>query len=241
MHIAVCEDLQQDADELCALLRQYCLEKQLDAQITCYPNGDALLEGYCPGKHHILFLDVMMEGTNGVETSQKIRALDDEVAIIFVTVSREFAVDSYLVDAAFYLVKPVEWTGLSQAMERCRHLLQQYARSISVAESRHMVTVRLRDLLYLESQRNDCVLYTCDGELRTRAKLSELEKELGGWPFLRCHRSFIVNLHWLEDMLDKDFLLRNGTRIPISRAYRLSSQTEFHHYLIEEARRGSKT
>ena len=235
MNIAVCEDLQKDADELCTLIRQYCLENQLTAGISFFSSGEALLEKYEPEKYQILFLDILMDGTDGMETARKIRQIDNGVTIIFVTVSKEFAVESYMVDAAFYIVKPLDYGSLCLAMERCRNLLQQYAKSISVAESRHMVTVRLRDILYLESQRNDCVLYTCNGEIRTRAKLSELEVELGGWPFLRCHRSFIVNLNWLENMLDKDFVLRSGAKIPISRAYGTEAQREFRQYLISTA------
>lgn len=239
MHIAVCEDLKKDAGALCALLRQYCEENQVAVEISCVPSAEALLEGYRPGMYHILFLDILLEGVNGVEAARRIRQMDQEVAIIFVTVSREFAVDSYTVDAAFYLVKPVDMGSLSQAMERCRHLLHQHVKSISVAESRHMVDVRLKDVLYVESQRNDCILHTCQGEIRTRAKLTELEEVLGGPPFLRCHRSFVVNLYWLADMLDKDFLLKTGVRVPISRAYGAASQEAFRQFLLTDARRGT--
>lgn len=237
MHIAVCEDIQKDADRLCELLRQYLLESQLDTEISCFSSGDALLKCYRPGSYQILFLDVLMDGTNGMETARKIRQIDEDVTIIFVTVSKEFAIDSYMVGAAFYIVKPLDYADLCLALGRCRHLLRQYAKSISVAESRRLVNIRLRDVLYLESQRNDCVLYTTEGELRTRAPLSELESKLGGWPFLRCHRSFIVNLHWLEDMLNREFVLRGGTRVPISRAYSAAAQQQFQDYLLSFARK----
>lgn len=237
MHIAVCEDLRDDAEQLCALLEQYGASNQLNMEITCFSSGEALLAQYQKGKYHIVFLDVFLEGKNGLETAAQIRRIDEDAALIFVTVSKEFAVDSYQVDAAYYLVKPLDAASLTLAMGRCRHLLQQYAKSITIAESRHMVHVKQRDILYLESQRNDCVLYTCNGEIRTRAKLSELEQELGGWPFLRCHRSFIVNLHWLEDMFDKDFVLRGGARVPISRAYGAVAQEEFNRFLISDARK----
>lgn len=237
MHIAICEDLQKDAEQLRLLLRQYCAEQQLDAEITCFSNSEALLSGYEPGKYQILFLDILMDGTNGMEAAQKIRQADWEVSIIFITVSREFAADSYLVDAAFYIVKPLDSASLDLAMQKCRHLLRQHAKSISVSEGRHTVSVRLRDILYLESQRNDCVLHTCSGEVRTRAKLSALEAALEGWPFLRCHRSFVINLQWLEDMLEEDFILQGSVRVPISRAYRAVAQQAFRQLLTSEARR----
>lgn len=235
MNIAVCEDLQKDAEQLYTLLRRYCSENQLEAKISLFASGEALLEQYQPGKFQLLLLDVIMNGVSGMDAARKIRQTDSEVTIIFITVSKEFAAESYMVDAAFYIVKPLDYESLCLAMEKCRHLLRQHAKSITIAESRRMVNVKLKDIIYLESQRNDCILHTCGGEIRTRAKLSELEAELGGWPFLRCHRSFIVNLNWLEDMLDKDFVLRGGDMVPISRAYSTKSQQGFRQYLISTA------
>lgn len=236
MQIAICEDVQKDDLALSALLNQYAGAYQLDITLTHFPHSDALLANYAPGAYQIIFLDILMAGTNGMEAARRIRQQDGDVTIIFITTSQDFAVDSYQVDAAFYLLKPVDYAALSQALEKCRYLLRQYAKSITVAESRHMVDIRLRDILYLESQRNDCVLHTTHGEIRTRAKLSELEGALGGRPFLRCHRSFVVNLHCLEDMEEKDFLLRGGVRVPISRAYAAAAQQEFRQFLLMQAR-----
>ena len=236
LRIALCEDLRRDADQLRALLGEYCMEHQLDMKIDCFNGGEALLGQFQPGEYQILFLDILMDGTNGMETAHKIRQSDGEVTIIFVTVSEEYAVESYAVDASYYLVKPLNYENLSMALARCQHVLQQHAKFILVSEGRQTVRVRLRDIMYIESKRNDCILYTKDGEIRTRAKLSELEADLGGRPFLRCHRSFVVNLHSLSDILDNHFYLSNGSSVPISRAYRGSAQEAFRKYLITGAR-----
>ncbi|MDL2233201.1 LytTR family DNA-binding domain-containing protein [Ruminococcaceae bacterium OttesenSCG-928-L11] len=236
MRIAICEDMPQDRDRLMAVLAQYGAANQLEFTVDCYDSGEALLAAYQPGRYQILFLDILMDGLSGMEAAAGIRKLDEEAAIILTTVSREFAVDSYLVNAAFYLVKPVEYESLTLAMERCRHLIQLYAATITAFKNKKPIRLRLRDIRYLESQRNDCVIHTGDGEVRVRTLLSTLEPELGGLPFLRCHRSFIVNLRWVQDMLEQDFVMKNGVRVPISRMYLAAVRDRFDHYLVEEAR-----
>lgn len=224
MRIAICEDTPGDSERLKTLLEQYCTANQLDAEIDCYDSCEALLSLYRSGEYQILFLDILM-------TAAQIRHRDDEVAIIFVSVSREFAVDSYLVNAAYYLVKPVDARGLALAMERCRHVIQQHAASITVISNRRSVRLPLRDIMYLEAKRNDCIIYTSGGEVGTRLTLSSLDKELGGPPFLRCHRSFIVNLHWVQNIQERDFLMRNGSLVPISRTYSSFVQKQVVEYL----------
>lgn len=240
MKIAICEDVQADADKLTALVRQYCAENLLEADIDCFASARSLLASYLPGSCQILLLDILMDGPSGMDAARAIRQVDPEVAIILVTASRDFAVESYLVDAAFYLVKPVDRDGLAQAMERCRSVLRQHAATISVLHNRKPVELRLRDILYLESKRNNCILYTRQGEISTRALLSAVEPSLGGLPFLRCHTSFIINLLWAEDMVERDFLLKNGAKIPISKAYLPAVQREFNRYLMDYARGNRK-
>ncbi|MDL2233701.1 LytTR family DNA-binding domain-containing protein [Ruminococcaceae bacterium OttesenSCG-928-L11] len=236
LNIAICEDLPGDMAALAQLLREYCDTMQLDTVIDCFESAEKLLEAFQPGKYQIAFLDVIMDGMTGMEAAQTIRRRDEEIAIIFITISPDFAVDSYLINATFYMVKPVSASGLAMAMERCRPLLAQRVKFLRFTQNRRTVAIRHKDILFLETQRNDRIIYTIDGEFRIRTSLDTLEQELGGVPFVRCHNSFLVNLRWVVDINGRDFVLQDNRRIPISKAYLASAQEQFDKYMFDEAR-----
>lgn len=236
LNIAICEDLPGDMNTLAELVRGYCDTAHMDAVIDCFESAEKLLESFQPGKYQIAFLDVLMDGINGMEAAQVIRQRDEEIAIVFITISPDFAVDSYLINASFYIVKPVTAPSLGLAMERCRPLLVQSDKFLSFTQNRRTVAIRHKDILFLETQRNDRIIYTVDGEYRIRKSLDALEDELGGVPFLRCHNSFIVNLRWVVDLNGRDFVLEDERRIPISKAYLASAQEQFGKYMFDEIR-----
>lgn len=108
MKIAIVDDLKLDAEQLSHLILSYMKEHRIPtAAPEIFPNGETFLASFTVGSFDIVFLDIYMDGLSGMETAQKLRALDASCRIVFVTTSPDFAVDSYDVNAAFYLLKPV--------------------------------------------------------------------------------------------------------------------------------------
>lgn len=236
MKIAICEDRPEDLAALRSLVAQYCADQRVEADIDCFARGDRLIEHYRPGSYQMVFLDVMMPGITGMAAARAIREVDREVALIFVTVSPDFAAASYFLDAAFYLVKPITAENLAAAMKRCRGLIMENAKAVEITQGRRTVKARLRDITYIDSHRNDCVIHTPHDELRVRAPLASLEEKVGGLPFLRCHQSFLVNLDWVEDMHGKGFLMGNGVVLPISKSYYSHCKEQFNRYIAARTR-----
>lgn len=217
MNIAICEDLQRDQQELCKMLARYQKESQVAFDITSFESSDELMRSYEPGRFQILFMDIYMDGTNGMEAARKIRTMDQQCALIFTTVSREHAVDGFAVRATHYLNKPLLYDEIEEAMSRCREQVELHAKSIELMTDGMKVRVRLRDILYAEVFRKSCVLHTVNGDMTLNQRIDHLEKMLGGLPFLRCHRSYIVNLLHVKDVEEHRFLLSDGSHalIPV--------------------------
>lgn len=217
MNIAICEDLERDARQLAELLARYRERNGVEFDVTTFRNGDELMRGYEPGRFQILFLDIYMDGVNGMEAAKRIRVADDGCELIFTTVSREHAMEGFAVRAAHYLSKPLEYEQIEEAMGRCREQVNRHARSIGLTVGSRPVRVRLRDILYVEVFGKSCMLHTVNGDMDTKLPIDELEQMLGGSPFLRCHRSYIVNLNHVRDVVEHRFILTNGDHalIPI--------------------------
>lgn len=217
MNIAICEDLEQDAQRLSDLLTRYREKNNLEFEVTVFSSGDELMLGYEPGRFQILIMDIYMDGLNGMETAKEIRALDADCALIFITTSREHAVEGFSVRAAHYLNKPVEYSHIEEAMNRCREQIERFAKSIELTVGGSPVRLRLRDIRYAEVFRKSCVLHTINGDMQISSGIGDLERMLEGPSFLRCHRSYIVNLNHVRDVKEYYFLMTDGGRalIPI--------------------------
>lgn len=213
--IAICDDLKAEQIQLANYIRAYCAEQSLEVGIKLYSSGEELLDSFRSGMFHILFLDIYMDGLDGVQTARKIRETDQTCAIIFATTSEEHGLVSYEVQASDYLVKPIRAEEVASAMDWCVEQIRSTYRILTVTCESGTVSLPLRDIQYIEIQGHTAMLHTADRVLVTRRGLDELEQEIRHPDFLRCHRSFLVNMnhiHWLDK---NAFRLYSGTSVPI--------------------------
>ena len=215
LEIAVCDDLNEERVKLGAMIRDYCSRRNLDAEIQLFSSGDELLTAFRSGMFHILFLDIYMPGTNGVDTARRIREQDQTCSILFATTSQDHGVDSYEVQASDYLVKPFRAEEVAEALDWCIAQTQSTYRGLRISCDSGTVHMPLRDLHYIEIQGYTAYLHTEDGVLATRRGLEELEQEIAHSDFLRCHRSFLVNMNCIKWIEKNSFQLYSGDMVPI--------------------------
>ena len=215
MKIAVCEDRWDDLDALCTYLRNYCDEHSYTCDISSFGSGEAFLDAFTSGCFDLIFLDIYLPGISGVDVARKIRESDRDCLLVFITTSKDFALDGFLVRASGYVVKPIDREKMASAMHACRHEFEKNSRIIEVPQSGENIPVSIADLLYVEVYDKESVFHMKRGDIRARLKLEAIEERLGGLPFLRCHRSYIVNMNYVDDMLENDFMMRNGSLVPI--------------------------
>lgn len=119
LKIAVVEDQQEVRDELCRFIRQYAAENSLQVEVLPIEDGAVIAEHYEPG-YDIIFMDVEMPGLDGFGAAEKIRAVDADAVLVFVTNMAQYAIKGYEVDALDYVLKPVNYyqfcTKLSRAV-----------------------------------------------------------------------------------------------------------------------------
>lgn len=178
-------------------------------------------------KIDLLFLDIKMPGVSGVEF---VRLVKDLPAFIFTTAYEYYAVEGFELDAIDYLVKPFTFERFQKSVDRFRGRFQVQNNSKSLSDdfektfvylksSGKMVKVFFKDIIYIESLRNNVKIVTAEREIITHKKISELEESLPGERFIRIHRSFIISASKIESYTHTE-VEAGGYSIPIGRNYR---------------------
>ena len=186
IQIAFCDDDQTVLDQLSALLEKYRAQRCVQIQCTAFHSPlDLLAEIEKGTRYDILFLDVIMPAENGIAVAKEIRQYDTAVEIIFLTSSTEFAVESYMVGAYFYQLKPI-WE-------------ESFFRLMDAVLGRKL-------LFHLE---NGAVL-------ESAGSLDDLAGQLMQYSnFFRPHRSFLVNMEYIQNISSRSIKMVNDAEIPI--------------------------
>lgn len=234
MQIALCDDEEWQIDALEGFLRAYEAEHSLNLTLTRFSSGEALLAA--SGEFSIVFMDIYLDGLQGTET---IRQLGGEAQVVFITTSREHAIEAFSLGAAHYLLKPVEQAAVWEAMDRCLSRLGANARSVLNIQTSHgSIPISAAQITYIEVFDKLCVIHTAKQQFQTYTALNTLFEQLDGNQFLRPQRSFVVNMEYIGSFLSGKLILKDGTEISLSRNNRAELKAQYQRFLFDLTRRG---
>ena len=228
LHIAIVEDDEKFINQLKDYIFQYQNDRKKDIKVSVFRDGEDIIEDYrC--QYDIILMDIQMDFMDGMTAAEKIRQLDNDVVIMFITNLTQYAVRGYEVDALDYVVKPVEYFAFSQkldkAIERCKKKKEEY---LMIPTDSGITKVAASDIFYVESQGHNAIYCTKKGMLSSRISMKELELKMSGYGFFRCGKGFLVNMKKVDAVKNNDCEV-NGVKIPISRIKR----KEFMELLIQ--------
>lgn len=228
INIAICDDNLEFAHEICSLINQKTT-RQIPFHCHVFDNGDTLLSAHKQTPFDIIFLDVVMPMLDGIETARMIRKEDNNVKIVFLTSSSEFAVDSYTVKASNYLLKPVNPVDLHHCLIELLDEIEQTSPAITIKGLYSVQKVLLNNIEYVEAQNKHIIFSLKDGStIETTESLRIHEKSLTLQDgFYRCHRSYIVNIHHIDTYTLKEIKMHSGCRIPIARSCHKDFKTAY--------------
>ena len=217
--IAFCDDELEILKELGILLDKYKTERDKDLIYTVYQSPLELLAAIEKGlSFDILFLDVLMPGENGIETAKEIRQYDNNIKIIFLTSSPEFAVQSYTVGAYFYQLKPIWEEGFFRLMDSVLAECTKTQENSLILRSKEGITrIDLEKLEYCEVIGRTLTFHLENGQvLECIGSLDELSSQLTPYHnFMRPHRSFLINMEYIQSISSRAITMTSLAQIPI--------------------------
>lgn len=236
MKLLLLEDSAADRDVLLAFLEKYAHQTGYDlTALPCAAPEEIPIENIA---FDVALLDIMMEGrAAGIEAARALRAQGFHGPVVFLTTSRDYYAEGFEVDAAHYLIKPYTYEAFLEAMDRIIRQTGRPRRMVELPVGRRRRTVAEDDILYVEVHGKETVVHTIQENLRVLLPLREVEALLVGSPFLRCFRSFVVNMEHIVRVEEDAFLLDNGARVAITLRNKEEIKGEYLDYRFEKMRR----
>lgn len=237
LRFAVVEDRLPDAQRLESLLR---LAFGGGQPLVCdhYESGDAFLAAFPSKNYQVVFLDICMEGTNGIETARILRRADPDLLLVFVTSSPEYVWDAFPVHPFDYLLKPYREEKLFQLADELRRVLFRAEPELEVRIARQQVHLPLRKIQYAMAQKHYVRIVSDDGECRTFSTFSQVEQLLRAQEnFIVCNRGVILNMDKVLRLDSDCFEMLDGTCLPVRQKDKNTLFAQFTQYQFRHMRR----
>lgn len=216
IRVAICDDEAYMSDRIRTMAVDFFHGKNMEVEIRRFSCGEDLLK--YDKQVDILFLDIQMNGMDGMETARKLRERKFRGFLIFITVLGEMVFQSFEVQAYDYLVKPVEEKHFEKTMERLYVSMQNASEaSLLVQKGYESRIISLEDIIYCEIIDRKIYLNLVSSEVVDYyERIEHLETKLAG-VFFRCHRSYLINLKHLKSYKNGIAYMEGGKEIPVSR------------------------
>lgn len=179
IRVAIVEDEEAVREQLLGYVQRYTRQYGTTFEVRTFSDGVEILEGYRP-VYDLILLDVEMKHLDGMETAQRIRALDSDVMIVFITNMAQYAIKGYAVGALDYVLKPVPYFAFSQQLQKAEEQLRRRTRHyLAVPVEGGLRRLDTSRIYYIESEGHRVRFYTEEGDFAAPGALKALEES---WP-----------------------------------------------------------
>lgn len=214
MIIAICDDEAVVCEALKTELYNYFNARNIEAVIETFPDGSSLINSGL--KFDLVILDYMLPGIDGLQTAKELREKNSLCAILFLTNYPEIVYDTFEYDTFRFLVKPLDSEKLCEALDSFRQKLDFYY-PITLSSGGEVYKIDTREIIYIEAEGKSSVIRLRDKSFHCPKTLSQVFDMLPKNCFFRTHRSFVVNLSFIERYNRQSVRFGNGEFAKISR------------------------
>ncbi len=241
-NVIVCDDERNQIEVIKDHLAKFSSRTGVEFSIDTFLSGIELLKEYKTNTkpYQIIFLDMEMDGISGMETAQVIRDIpDNNVQIVFVTSYPEYMPESFDVQAAQYLCKPVSYDLFEEKLSKLINFLKSLETNITVItlDGNEMI-IHLDDIISIESDKGSMVkILTRTGQINVRAKIAELSKNLKDKYFVLVHRTCIANMKYVRRFNGDVMEFTSGRTVDVSRRRINEVKEAFSKYMVMRYKR----
>ena len=215
LKIAICDDEMSQRRQL-----QFIIDKtRPGTEIHLFDSGESFLASFRPGFYDLIFMDILMPGMGGVDATSKIRSIDASVPIVFATSSQDHAMEGYKNRVIRYLMKPFDPVEVGEVLDLAAQM-KGVQGGVSVRVGGKDMNFPFEKICYVEQSSHTLYIHMANGAtIQLTGKLDDIEAQTPDDSFMRCHKSYLVNLAHVKQV-DKDlqmFEMKDGDSVHIRR------------------------
>lgn len=238
MKIALVDDEQKFLDEMTGLINDFATQWCCQIEIVPFLNGEAFLESFEDGGFSAVFMDIYMDGIDGVDAALKMRGLDNKCILVFLTSSTDFMPDAFSCHAFEYITKPFSPQRIFQVLRDIMEVLPPLHKYINITSDRKTVQVFLDEVASVATDAHYLDITLTDGEkLRCRMTMAEfMELTDRDSRFLPVNKGIVINADYILEFDNNCCILENGTQFPIRVRDRLQIEQAARNYHFKKIR-----
>jgi len=227
--VAICDDEATSLQINEALTSQVLTEEGIDYETVCFMDMESMINALSEkdADYDVLLCDILAVGMNGIEAAKELRRLGENISIIFISSTAEYALEGYQVNALRYLQKPIQLEKLRDALLSAYKMKAAKGDTLTFQVGDRLYKIPFGEIEYLESQGRETIVCTLNEQIAVHMKFSDMEQLLPEDSFVRCHRSYIINMHYVKDLARYRFLTKRGVEIPVSQLQYVDVKKKF--------------
>lgn len=239
LQIAVCDDNISELSNMAQLLDLYRASRIFSFEYAVFPNGFELTSALERGKRFDIYcLDIIMPGFMGIDVAKEIRAFDATAPILFFTSSPEFALESYSVKAVNYILKPITKEKLFFTFDELLEQLkdEKEEASVVVKSTKGLQKILISNLAFAEVIGRNVLYHLRSGKVVEcgEAFSAACEMLMKYGCFTRPHRSYLVNMQYVETIENHQLTLQTLSVVPIAQGKAKEVRQQYLAYQMNE-------
>ena len=221
INIAVVDD---DADVLTRMssyITKYFKNDSSAFKINVFSDGLDLIDNYKP-VYDVIFLDIQMKHSQGLEVAHRLREQDKQTAIVFVTNLAKYAIEGYSVQASDYLLKPFTYETFSYSFDKVLSgVVERIKNTVDINVSNSTVRLSVNSIIYVEVNEHLLTYHTTGKDYEVWDSLANAESKLQKFGFAKCNNCYLVNLQFVK-AFKGDYVTVADETLKVSRTYKQS-------------------
>jgi len=229
IRIGICDDVKQHRDRLKDLCECYFITHPMEHDYAFFSTGKEVLvyqgESMC-----LLFLDIEMGESSGLDVLESLRESDMIWRIAFASSHVEHMIDTIDIKTLAFLNKPLQREGVEKCLDiAIRESEQNVSIAFKVLDGNK--SVKLGDLIYIQADKHYVNVFARPNGFTGYNSLKQLEEQLQGTTMVRIHKSYLVNMQYINRIMLGEVCMSDGTRLPIGRKYNSSVKESFYRFV----------
>lgn len=238
LKVAICDDDRTQIKFTSHLIQS--IQLGVNFEIITANSGENLLDKNSIEDLDIIFLDIEMDGINGIETAKEIRKLNQDVIIVFITGYKKYALEAYDLKAFHYLIKPISKDKMEKLMgdilrrKNEMDAYQEKEKELVIKIRDRIVKLRYDEIYYFEKYSKSIIVCSGEGEFKFKGTIKNIISQIDMKYFIQCHQGFIVNRSKIFKVKDGLITIRDIKKeVPVGRTYKEEVIKEFENNLFQ--------